>query len=86
MTTVERMARAMAENDSGPEGSALFDIHWREFGEGYKSSALAALKALREPSEGSALQKALERVPGGWGPGAWIAGIDAAISEAEGGS
>lgn len=47
---VERMAREMAANDSGPEGSPLFDIHWRKFGPGYMDNAIAALKAQRETS------------------------------------
>lgn len=48
---IERVARAMAAKDSGPIGSILFDIHWREFGDGYISSALAAIEAMREPTE-----------------------------------
>jgi hypothetical protein len=43
---VEKMAVAMAVNDSGPEGSKLFEIHWREFADGYRSGARAALSAL----------------------------------------
>jgi len=45
---IERVARAMAENDSGPMDSALFAIHWREFGEGYIDSARAAIAAMRD--------------------------------------
>ena len=48
---IERVAKAMAENDSGPMDSALFAIHWREFGEGYIDSARAAIAAMREPTE-----------------------------------
>ena len=51
MDMVEKVAKAMAENDSGPMDSALFAIHWREFGEGYIDSARAAIAAMREPSE-----------------------------------
>lgn len=51
MRMVEKMARAMVAEDSGPEGSALFDIHWREFGEGYMVSARAAIEAMREPED-----------------------------------
>lgn len=51
MTMIEKMALAMAVADSGPEGSGLFNIHWTEFREGYKSSARAALEALLEPNE-----------------------------------
>ena len=47
---IERVAKAMAENDSGPMDSALFAIHWREFGEGYIDSARAAIAAMREPT------------------------------------
>lgn len=46
---IERVARAMAANDSGPQGSALFDIHWNEFGYGYRESALVAIQAMMEP-------------------------------------
>jgi hypothetical protein len=44
---LEKVARAMAAKDSGPEGSVLFEIHWREFGEGYLSGAVAALAVAR---------------------------------------
>ena len=47
---IERVAKAMAENDSGPMDSALFAIHWREFGEGYIDSARVAIAAMREPT------------------------------------
>jgi len=30
-TMVERVAKALASVDSGPEGSKLFAIHWEEF-------------------------------------------------------
>jgi len=43
---IEIMTRAMVANDNGPEGSALFSIHWREFESGYRDSAKAALAAL----------------------------------------
>jgi len=52
MSMIEKMARAMVAQDSGPEGSALFAIHWKEFGDGYLASARAALTALLEPTEG----------------------------------
>ncbi len=48
---IERVAKAMAENDSGPMDSALFAIHWREFGEGYIDSARVAIAAMREPTQ-----------------------------------
>lgn len=52
MTVTDKMieiaAKAMAAADSGPEGSALFDIHWREFGESYLSGARVALEAARQ--------------------------------------
>jgi len=48
---IERVARAMAAKDSGPEGSELFGIHWDEFGDGYVESARAAIEAMREPTE-----------------------------------
>lgn len=43
--------------------------------------AKAALEAMREPTE--AVGDALDRVPGGWGRGAWAEGIDAALAEKE---
>lgn len=51
-TMIERVARAMIANDSGPEGSKLFEIHLDEFGEGYRSSARAAMEAMIEPTDG----------------------------------
>lgn len=48
---IEKVARAMAANDSGPEGSSLFEIHWREFGRGYLDSAAVAIEAMREPTD-----------------------------------
>lgn len=48
---VERVARAMVAEDSGQEGSMLFDTHWKEFGEGYMKTARAAIEAMREPTE-----------------------------------
>lgn len=48
---IDRVARAMAAKDSGPQGSALFDIHWKEFGAGYVESARAAIEAMREPTD-----------------------------------
>jgi hypothetical protein len=50
MSMREKIARAMAAKDSGPEGSALFDIHWQEFQDGYLAGADAALDALAEPT------------------------------------
>lgn len=39
----EKVARAMAAGDSGPEGSTLFEIHMREFGDGYRKGADAVI-------------------------------------------
>ena len=39
----EKVARAMAAADGGPEGSTLFEIHMREFGDGYRNGADAAI-------------------------------------------
>lgn len=46
--TAERLARAMAAADSGPQGSGLFEIHWGEFQGGYRESAETALAELIE--------------------------------------
>lgn len=45
---VEAVARAMAEADSGPEGSTLFEIHMREFGIGYYDAATVAIEAYQK--------------------------------------
>jgi len=45
---IERVAVAMAENDSGPMDSALFAIHWCDFGESYIDCARAAIAAMRD--------------------------------------
>lgn len=37
------MARTMVAGDSGPEGSVLFEIHWKEFAEGYLAGAKSLL-------------------------------------------
>lgn len=76
---VERVARAMAANDSGPEGSALFDIHWSEFGEGYTRSARAAIEAMKEPGE-TQLRAAWDKVDYNIDD-FWRAMIDAALKE-----
>ncbi len=44
----ERVAKAMVAKDSGPEGSLLFKLHWREFAEGYLTSADAAIAIVLE--------------------------------------
>lgn len=44
----EAVARAMVAKDSGPDGSTLFEVHWREFGEGYLSGADAAIAVALE--------------------------------------
>jgi len=80
---IERVAVAMAENDSGPMDSALFAIHWREFGEGYIDSARAAIAAMREPTEkmidaGSKEQRNILSKPI---EGIWTAMIDAALED-----
>ena len=80
---IERVAVAMAENDSGPMDSALFAIHWREFGEGYIDSARAAIAAMREPTEkmidaGSKEQRNILSKPI---EGIWTAMIDAALDD-----
>ena len=51
MSMVEKVAKAMAAAESGPEGSALFSIHWDEFGDGYLDSARVAIEAMREPTD-----------------------------------
>ncbi len=79
MGMVEKVARAMVAADSGPEGSTLFAIHLREFGDGYRSAARAAIEAMREPSV--AMQQV---VSAQWGRRTWAQYdevIDAALKE-----
>lgn len=75
---VERVAQAMAAAVSGPEGSELFRIHWEEFGPGYIDGAIAALKALRDPTP-----EMVEAMKQHIGPLKimWQAAVDAAIGE-----
>lgn len=42
------MAEAMVENDSGPKGSVLFEIHWKEFADGYLSGARSVLHIVQQ--------------------------------------
>ena len=59
MNMIEKVARAMCADDSGPEGSTQFDFHWEEVGHCYMSNARAALNAMREPSD--AMKEAFDR-------------------------
>jgi hypothetical protein len=84
MSMVERVARAMceaAEEDwdaasylDTASGNAPEDQrdYWRVM-------ARAAIEAMREPTD--EVNDALDRVPGGFGRGAWLEGIDAALSD-----
>lgn len=90
MNMVEKVARAMAARDSGPEGSSLFKTHWGEFGDGYKESARTAIEAMREPTEQmvlpgfDALMELDARTGEDYGiESIWRAMIDAALSEKE---
>lgn len=87
---IEKVARAIYEicNDGGPWN----DEEWAEMKAsddprktGWRSHFLhmarAAIEAMREPSE--AMNDALDRVPGAFGRGAWLEGIDAALREGE---
>jgi len=47
-TMLDKITAAMVANDSGPEGSFLFDIHSPEFSVGYRESLLSALSAMRD--------------------------------------
>lgn len=55
MTTdsmVEKMARAIARGDLGPDIPVDMDAHMRHVREHYHALARAALEAMREPTEG----------------------------------
>lgn len=45
-SVLQEMVKAMIEVDSGPVGSALFDIHYNEFHDGYEKTLRAALHRL----------------------------------------
>ena len=77
---IERVARAMVAADSGPEGSALFDFHWAEFGEGYMESARVAIAAMRKPTK-SMLDAATPFADDDGPATVWLTMIDAALSE-----
>lgn len=47
MKLVERMARALAIEDSGPDDSALFLVRWGDYEEEYMQKARAALESIR---------------------------------------
>lgn len=82
---VERVARAVYEADD-PWSDAF---PWPDLNESqnspetYRRIARAAIEAMRRPTDEVAV--ALDRVPGGWGRGAWIEGIDAALREKQDG-
>ena len=84
-TMLDKITAAMVANDSGPEGSFLFDIHSPEFSVGYRESLLAALEVMRVPDE--AMKSAVRDIGGGqWVANAlstWPTMIDAIISEAK---
>lgn len=80
MNMVEKVAKAMAAAESGPEGSSLFSVHWDEFGDGYMDSARIAIEAMREPTE--AMKQEAWRVGiVSDGPIVYEAMISAALSE-----
>lgn len=70
---VEAVARAIRKAGYGSERGWRYEVH----------EAVAAIQAMREPSE--AMVDALDRVPGGWGVGAWSVGIDAALAAPDAG-
>lgn len=45
---IEIGVRAAVVADSGPENSILFDIHWNEFADSYRTTLLIALDAMAE--------------------------------------
>lgn len=79
MGMIEKVAKAMASAESGPEGSALFSVHWDEFGDGYMDSARVAIEAMREPTEEMELAGSIH--PHAASHECWCAMIDAALAE-----
>lgn len=45
---IEIGVRAAIAADSGPENSILFDIHWNEFADSYRTTLQIALDAMAE--------------------------------------
>ena len=99
MKMVERMARAICLTDSGApsEDDSWFREVWESERHPYENCALAALKAMREPTQAmlyaaeDADERSRKEFPSGEsGPAisasnndTWLAMIDAAIKEAE---
>jgi hypothetical protein len=48
---VEKAARAMIAKHYGPEGSDEFEEVLHNFGDSYRESAVAAIEAMREPTQ-----------------------------------
>lgn len=94
---IERVARALAErhgdnwddmpNDKGHwvRERGQFNGRFRDVNErfrcDYLDEATAAIEAMRNYS--GEVEEALDRVPGGWGRGAWLEGINAALGVRE---
>ena len=83
---LDKITAAMVANDSGPEGSYLFDIHRSEFSAGYRELLLAALSAMRDvPDEILEIGLLAEGGAGdnvvmAWQRAAWVEMIDAIIA------
>lgn len=81
---IERVARILAARHfrrqvygSRWTEAEYVETYWRD----WTDDAQAVFEALQRPTDD--VLAALDRVPGGWGLGAWQAGLDAALSEGE---
>lgn len=80
---VERVARALYDATPFKETEGGYDKQSVAYKTMCRLLARAAIEAMRRPTDEVAV--ALDRVPGGWGRGAWIEGIDAALREKQDG-
>ncbi len=82
MTTIEKMARAMAAVDSSRDAECGADEYFTACREAYMDNARAALAAIAEPSEAvvGGMQSELPLHPN-FARLAWRAGVAAALAE-----
>ena len=79
---IERVAKALSDSRQVRAYGRVMTM-WRapematSFVDERLADALAAIEAMRDYS--GEVEEALDRVPGGWGRGAWLEGIDAAL-------
>jgi hypothetical protein len=77
--TVERLARIIAPEAFEPCEAGEVCPFCQGSRDVARAKAREIIEILREPTGGIA--QALDRIPGGWGRGAWAAGFDAILGD-----